>query len=339
MKTDSNKPIEVTVIVPCLNEENTIRLLLNAINRQTYPREKMEVVICDAFSTDRTREKVRQFAEDHPELAIRILDNERRTIPAAINTAAEAARGEYLVRMDAHSIPNEKYIEVSLEILKSGIAENVGGIWEIHPGSDTCISRSIAKTVSHPLGAGDAKYRISLKSEYADTVPFGAFRKDQFLSLGGFDESLRANEDYEFNTRLRKSGGRIWLDTRIRSVYYARQNIKELACQYWRYGFWKFKMLCRHPSSLQFRQALPPIFLSMILLLAVLSFFVPFARIILGAGLSFYLLILISASLAEVVKKRDICLMNMTIAFMVVHFSWGGGFLFSLFRSLFINNY
>jgi len=338
MKKISNNPIDVSVIVPCLNEEKTIRLLLEAIYAQTYPLEKIEVVICDAFSTDRTREKVQQFAEEYPELAVKIIDNNRQTIPAAINTAAQAARGKYLVRLDAHSVPNPEYVEYSLDILTKGMADNVGGVWEIQPGSDTCISRAISQTVSHRLGAGDAKYRISQKSEYVDTVPFGAFRKDLFLDLGGFDESLRANEDYEFNTRLRKNGGRIWLDARIRSVYYARKNLKELAHQYWRYGFWKFQMLLRHPASLRLRQAIPPFFLSMIILLVVLSFFMPFARIILGAGLSFYLLAMLGASFTRIIKRRDICLINMTIAFMVVHFSWGGGFLYSLFRSLFDKN-
>jgi hypothetical protein len=110
--------------------------------------------------------------------------------------------------LDAHSVPASDYIQNSIELLRSGKAQNVGGIWEICPSSDTCIAKAIAGAVAHPLGAGDAGYRIKAKSGFVDTVPFGAFKKVDFDRFGGFDEELLSNEDYEFNTRLRQNGGK-----------------------------------------------------------------------------------------------------------------------------------
>jgi glycosyltransferase involved in cell wall biosynthesis len=250
-----NQP-EVSVIVPCYNEGDTIHLLLDALLQQSFPIEQMEVVISDAMSQDNTRENIQKFIDHHPELKILVVDNPARTIPAGVNSAAAAANGKYLVRMDAHSVPNRDYIATSLRLLKKGVADNVGGVWEILPGANTAIAKAIAAAAGHPLGAGDALYRIAKKAAYVETVPFGAFSKETFERVGRFDESLLSNEDYEFNTRIIQQGGRIWLDPQIRSQYFARKNLKQLAKQYWRYGFWKFRMLQRYPNTLRWRQAI-----------------------------------------------------------------------------------
>jgi len=324
-----NPQIEISIIVPCFNEERTIQLLLQAILNQNIEPEKMQVVIADAMSTDNTRSKIEEFAFKNSRLSIRIVDNIRRTIPAAINLAANSAQGDYLLRLDAHSVPDSNYIQNSIDLLRSGKAQNVGGIWEICPGNGTCIAKAIARAVAHPLGAGDAGYRINAKSGFVDTVPFGAFKKSDFVSLGGFDEELLSNEDYEFNTRLRQNGGKVWLDSSIRSKYYARKDLAELANQYWRYGFWKNRMLRKYPKSLRWRQALPPFFVLSMIILGILSIFAPFARIILATGVGFYLLALFSSSIIESVKKRDGCYLKMAFAFATIHFCWGGGFLYS----------
>jgi len=142
---------------------------------------------------------------------------------------------------------------------------------------------------------------------------------------------LLSNEDYEFNTRLRQNGGKIWLDPSIHSKYYARKNLKELGKQYWRYGFWKNRMLRKYPRSLRWRQAIPPLFLLFIIIFGVLSLFTPIARIILGMGVGFYLCALFLSSCIESVKMKNGCYMKMVLAFATIHFCWGGGFLFSYF--------
>jgi glycosyltransferase involved in cell wall biosynthesis len=331
MDKKTNPQFEVSVIVPCYNEGKTVQFLLQAILGQSYEIKNLEVVIADAMSTDNTRQKILEFSKSNSALAIRIVDNPKRTIPSAVNLAANSAKGKYLVRMDAHSVPNKDYILNSVNLLKSGKAQNVGGVWEIYPGDDSCIAKAIARAVSHPLGAGDANYRISIKADYVDTVPFGAFKKVDFIDLGGFDENLLSNEDYEFNTRLRQNGGKIWLDPSIHSKYYARKNLKELGKQYWRYGFWKNRMLRKYPRSLRWRQAIPPLFLLFIIIFGVLSLFTPIARIILGMGVGFYLCALFLSSCIESVKMKNGCYMKMVLAFATIHFCWGGGFLFSYF--------
>ncbi len=330
MQTKSNQPVEVSVIIPCYNEAETIHLVLESLLDQSYPLKDLEVVISDAMSEDDTRENIRKFIKTNPNLQVIVVDNPKRTIPAAVNTAAQAARGKYLVRMDAHSVPDRNYIAESVRLLKEGVAENVGGVWEIKPGENTCIARAIAAAASHPLGAGDALYRIANKAAYVETVPYGAFSKDTFERVGRFDERLLANEDYEFNTRIRLSGGKIWLDPGIRCKYYARKNLSQLARQYWRYGYWKLRMLKRYPKTLRWRQAIPPFFTFGIILFTILALFSQFARIILASGLSLYVLVLALFSIMEALKRKDACYLNMIFAFLVIHLCWGSGFLYSI---------
>lgn len=321
---------KVTVIIPCYNEEATIGDTLSAIYGQTFPRAEMEVVISDSMSTDRTREVIADFQRTHPDLAVRVVENAARVIPAALNRAIEAARGEIIVRMDAHSKPYPDYVENCVRALDEGRGANVGGVWEIQPGASGWVAAGIAAAAAHPLGAGDAAYRLRPEAGAVDTVPFGAYRKSLVDEVGAFDESLLSNEDYEFNVRVRRAGKTVWLDPRIRSIYYARSDFGALARQYWRYGFWKARMLRRYPETLRWRQFLPPVFVANVILLLALSFWFP-ARILLVMELSAYLLVLFAAGLQQAIRRgRAGIVFGFPMAVASIHFSWGTGLLYSL---------
>ena len=324
----------VSIIVPCLNEQATIRQLLDAIYNQTYPREEMEVVISDALSVDASKEVVAAFQKDHPDLTVRIVDNVITTIPAGLNCAIRAATGETIIRMDAHSQPYPNYVERCLSALDAGKGENVGGVWEIKPGGESWVAKSIAIAAAHPLGVGDAGYRIGAQASAVDTVPFGAFRKSLVDRIGFFDESLISNEDYEFNARIRQNGGRIWLDPEIVTVYYARSTLKELSRQYWRYGFWKFRMLRRYPETLRWRQGLPPLFVTSLIGLSLLSWW-PLAAWTLAAEITVYLSALLLVGVLSFLKQHKFYLfIGLPLSIATMHLAWGGGFLWSAFMSI-----
>lgn len=329
-------PPFVSIIVPCCNEQATIRQLLEAILNQTYSREYLEVVIADGLSEDQTRREISLFRAEHPDLSLRLVDNERRTIPSGLNLAIQASRGEILVRLDAHSIPIPEYVERSVRGLEQGRGSNVGGLWEIQPGARGWLAESVAAAGSHPLGVGNAMYRLRASAGAVDTVPFGAFRRGLVDEVGGFDETLLANEDYEFNARIRQSGGVVWLDPEIRSAYIARGSLSELARQYWRYGFWKFRMLRRYPRTTRWRQAVPPLFVVSLVGLTILSAFQPLARIVLLLELLFYFLALSAAGATLASRRRKpLLLPGVVLAMTTMHVCWGSGFLWSPLASLF----
>ena len=330
---------KVSIIIPCYNEQSTIRLLLEALREQTFPRAEMEVVVADGMSTDGTRSAIAGFQKDFPDLEVRVVENVLRNIPSGANRAIEAARGEIIVRLDGHSKPYPDYVENSVKAHEAGRGDNVGGVWDIRPGADTWMAQSIAIAAAHPLGVGDALYRHTKRAAAVDTVPFGSFRRSLIERVGPFDESLLTNEDYEFNTRVRQAGGTIWLDPSIRSIYFARATLLELIRQYWRYGFWKWRMLRRYPETLRWRQALPPLFVLSLLLLALGSIFIPFARLLLVAELILYFFIMILAGLQAAIRDQKAYLvLGLPLAIPTMHIAWGSGLLWSIIVSRFQKN-
>ncbi|HZW03540.1 MAG TPA: glycosyltransferase family 2 protein [Anaerolineaceae bacterium] len=321
----------ISIIVPCFNEENTIQLLLDALGQQTVSHSCLEIVIADGLSTDGTHRAVQAFQQQHPELKIVWVENPRRNIPSGLNAALAAAAGEVIVRLDAHSIPAPDYVERCLAGLEAGLGENVGGVWEIRPGGAGWMARSIAVAAAHPLGVGDARYRISGQAGEVDTVPFGAFRHEVLDRIGRYDETLLSNEDYELNARLRKQGGRVYLDPAIRSGYFARATLSALARQYFRYGYWKLRMLRRYPDTLRWRQALPPLLVLSLVLLGLAALFSPFFRVLWLVEIGLYALaLLVAGGLTAARKREPALLLGLPLAIATMHLAWGAGFLVSL---------
>ena len=330
---------KVSIVIPCYNEQSTIRPLLEALREQTFPRSKMEVIISDGMSTDATRAEIAAFQKKFRDLKVHVVDNTQRTIPSAVNRAIEASRGEIIVRLDAHSKPYSDYVENCVKALEAKRGDNVGGVWEIHAGAKTWIAESIAVAAAHPLGVGDALYRHARQAAEVDTVPFGSFKRALIKKVGLFDESLLTNEDYEFNARVRKAGGRIWLDPSIRSIYFARSTLLELARQYWRYGFWKWRMLRRYPTTLRWRQALPPLFVLSLLGLLLLFILFPIAKYFLLVEILLYFFICLLAGIqARVRLKKSFLSLGLPLVIPVMHLSWGSGLLWSMLTSGFRKN-
>jgi len=322
--------IPVSVIIPCYNEKVRIQSLLDAIHTQTYPLSEMEVVVADGLSNDGTRAIISDWNRTNRDLKINIVDNEKQTIPSALNRAIENASGEFIIRLDAHSHPFPDYVARTVSALEAGVADNVGGIWEISPGADTWIAKSIAIAAAHPLGVGDALYRHAKKAAYVETVPFGGFRRELWERIGKFDESLLTNEDYEFNARILRTGGRIWLDPEIRSVYYSRSTIGDLIKQYWRYGFWKYQMLRRYPGTIRWRQALPPLFVFS-LIIGILLSWIPFFSTFFILELLLYSITLLFVGIKYAFRSRVLLVfIGIPLSIASMHISWGSGFLWSM---------
>jgi glycosyltransferase involved in cell wall biosynthesis len=275
---------------------------------------------------------IADFQAAHPGLHLRLVDNHAQTIPAALNRAIEACSGQIIIRLDAHSGPYPDYVERSVSALEAGRGDNVGGLWEIQPGAHTWQAEAISVAASHPLGVGDALYRHAKTAAYVDTVPFGAWQRSLLDKIGAYDETLLTNEDYEFNARIRHAGGKIWLDPSIRSIYFARSTFGALARQYFRYGFWKWQMLRRYPSTLRWRQALPPLFVFSLIVAGLLALAWPVFGWLLGFELLVYFGILGLFGLRTASQRRKLPLIiGLPLAVMLMHLAWGGGFLSSLF--------
>lgn len=326
----------VSVVIPCYNEERYIGKALESLIEQ-YDAGRYEIVVVDGMSEDRTREVVAEFAAAHPGV-VRVFDNPQRSIPAALNIGISRARGEVIARMDAHSAPAANYVRRCVELLRDRQAAVAGMSLSIRPGAETRTARAVALAVAHPFGIGDAKYRTVQGGESAqvvDTVPFGSFRKSTWETVGGFNEELLTNEDYEFYYRIRQRGGRILMDESAACSYFARATIKDLARQYARYGGWKARMIKMHPRSIRLRQMVAPAFVAALLVLgAVGVWWTPALWLLLGAVVAPYAALSLFFALKLARRAGELSLLPLlSLAFFVIHTTWGASFLLGLLHS------
>lgn len=323
---DQGRLPRVSVVLPIRNEADHIEACLERLLTQDYPKSLMEIVVVDGCSDDGTQEAVRRVKARNPCVPVRMLVNPKRTVPPAFNAGVCAALGSVIVRMDGHTVPDEDYVSRCVTALMSSGAANVGGV--IEPVGTTPFGRAVALVMQHPLGAGDARFRVGGEAGDVDTVPFGAFRRDLFERVGLFDESMVRNEDYEFNVRVRASGERVYLDPSIRSSYTPRSTPRALWGQYFQYGWWRVETWRRHPSSLRWRQALPPAFVASLLALLVMGLLSTVASVSLVAGLATYFAVVVLMSWRLAGSSASVW--AVAAAFMILHVAYGAGFLVSL---------
>jgi glycosyltransferase involved in cell wall biosynthesis len=331
-----NAAESVSVVIPCYNEANFIGKVLENLADQ-YESDRYEIIVVDGRSEDRTREEIEAFKSTRPEVAVVLIDNPARKIPAALNLGVAAARGEIIARMDAHAVPSEGYVRRCVEVLRQADAGVVGMPCHVLPGADTLLARAIAYAVSHPFGIGDAKYRLSKGAalqEAVDTVAFSCFRKSLWQELGGFNESLSTNEDYDFNYRVRLAGREVILDRSGHCDYFARTSFSDLATQYRRYGGWKARMIRLHPRSVKLRHLVAPAFVLSLVGLVILSFFWPPFAILLSLDIGLY--VLLALAFAWQIKERSKdglgMLLVLPLVFLTIHLTWGTSFLVGLVR-------
>lgn len=321
----------VSVILPIRNEVDYIEPCLARLLGQDYPADLFEILVVDGCSEDGTRELVRGVQERAGAERVRLLDNPRRIVPSALNIAVNSARGAVIVRMDGHTVPASDYVSSCVRALHESGADNVGG--PMVPVGDTTFGRAVAVAQQHPLGVGDAKFHFDGPAAFVDTVYMGAFRREAFGRAGLFDESMVRNQDYEMNVRIRKAGGKIYLDPRVRSVYTPRGSLRGLWRQYFQYGWWRVETIRRHPESVRWRQLVPPAFVLALVLLVLAAPFLAPARLLLIAVLAPYVAAIVTAAIMQRRKLPWRALPLLPAAFATLHISWGLGFLLNVLSS------
>lgn len=329
-------PPFVSVIVPCRNEIKHINSCIESISSQDYPAEKLEILMVDGMSDDGTRDVIARFASTNP--AIQLIDNPQRITPAAFNRGIKKSRGAYILLMGAHNQYPSDYISRCVKALEQLDADNVGGGIVPVPRSTTFFSASILCVISHPFGVGNSKFRTHSNGPIeADTVFGGCYRREVFELIGLFNERLVHSQDMEFNLRLKKAGGKIFLIPSICSRYYARSDLFHFCRHNWTNGKWAilpFKYSDIVPVSI--RHLVPLFFVAFLLSATLLMFFSLQWGVVALAGIVIpycFLSAYFSYKEASARKSlRMLCVLPLT--FFLLHFFYGLGSIVGFLQSV-----
>lgn len=243
----------VTIAIPCLNEEDHIETCVATIAAQDYPRNRMEILVADGGSTDRTLPILRRLAEE--DRRILVLHNEGRIQATGLNQIIRRAKGDIIVRMDVHAEYARDYVSKCVEVLERTGADNAGGAQRVK--AKTWFQRALGAALESPLGVGGAAYRSAEREGFVDTVFLGAFRRSVFEKVGLFDPGAITNEDAELNQRIVAAGGKVYLSRDIVVHYHPRRSLGALAKQYFRYGRGRARTLLKTRSLPSVRPILP----------------------------------------------------------------------------------
>ena len=251
--------IEVSIIIPCQNEEKYIGKCLDSIINQDFPKENLEVLVIDGMSEDKTEEIVAKYASKYS--FIKLLDNSKKFTPFGLNVGVKEAKGEIILRMDAHASYEKDYISKCVKYLNEFNADNVGGILKTLPAENTISAEAIALSLSHPFGVGTSYFRLGAKEpREVDTVFGGCYKREVFEKIGLFNENLKRSQDIEFNLRLKRTGGKILLVPDIISYYYPKSNLEDFFLHNFEDGTWAVLPLKFVKTPLKLRHYIPLIF-------------------------------------------------------------------------------
>lgn len=318
----------ISVVCPILNEEQYIEQCLKSLLLQEELQDEMEIIFVDGGSTDRTKELIRPYCEQNPQISL--LDNPKRIQSAAMNIGIGAAQGNIIVRVDAHAQFPANYVAQLVHYLTIlPEAGNVGCGVDTQSKSRTPKALSIAKVMQDKFGVGNSIFRIGTdtKEEYieTDTVPFGCFQKELLQQIGGFNEKLMRSEDNDINHRIKQTGKKIYLITGLSLVYYQRDTFCSMMQNRYITGRRMIaESVINHTlQSLRLRHFVPMLFVGFLILTAFVGiFFLPSLWVCLGV-LTFYLLCMLIRSVQ--INTKETSIGWLLWSFITLHFSTGFG--------------
>jgi glycosyltransferase involved in cell wall biosynthesis len=318
----------VSIIIPCRNEEDFISKCLDSILASDYPKSKLEVLVVDGLSVDKTNTIVQEYAQHHD--FIRIITNPKRITPVAFNIGIDHARGDLIMIMSSHATYNPDAIRKSVEYSREYNVDNVGGLWKIQARNHNLLATAILAVLSHPFGVGGAAYRISDENSgvrRVDTAAFGCYRREVFDRIGRYNEQLVRNQDIELNLRLRNAGGTTLLCPDIVINYYARTKLGPFLKHAFQDGIWAIVSFAYSKGMpVSWRHLVPLAFVSAVVVSALLTFvFATWGWVLMGI-LAVYALASVIASCQVAHNKHDLRLLfALPMIFAFLHITYGLG--------------
>jgi succinoglycan biosynthesis protein ExoA len=322
----------VSIIMPVFNEERYIARILEEVLKQNYPAERMEIIVADGASTDQTRDIVVSFQREHAN--VRLIYNPDRIVSTGLNRAIGCAQGDVIVRLDGHCEYPRDYVRRVVRLREQLGADSVGGV--LVPIGSSYVQKAIGVAYYSPVGIGGNALKAVEGLETVrevDSVHGGCWLRERLRQIGGFDEEMVRNQDDELSFRLRKSSGRIYQSTYINVKYHVRDSFRKLFMQFAQYGYWKVRVVKKHPRQASVRHFVPATFVLLITICAIAAPFTKYALYGLSIALGMYFAVIGAATFLRVRTKEKKLWPGIMLALVSIHFGYGGGFILGCLRA------
>jgi glycosyltransferase involved in cell wall biosynthesis len=325
-----NNPLLVSIVIPMLNEIESIENCLNSIFAQDYPDDHIEILVVDGCSSDGSREKVLELAKIH--LNIRLFDNLLRRTPISLNIGIKNSSGDVIIILGAHTRIRNDFVKQNIRLMQEQGVKCTGGT-QLNTGK-SFMQRAIGLAMGSRFGIPSAPYRFHRKPCFVDTVVYAAYARELFDEVGYFNEELHISEDAEFNWRIRKAGYRIYFSPEIVSYYYPRKNLLKLIKQFFNYGILRVNVVKKHPDAIRLIHLMPPVFVVILISLGVMSMLTAEVAVPLFVLLGTYFSYIVAGSFITCQERNSWnYLFILPAVFIAMQISWGAGFLVGVFKT------
>lgn len=329
---------QITIIIPCRNEESNVSNAIQSILENEYPQELIEIIIYDGLSTDNSKSIIESFVHKYPNIQYR--ENLNKVTPSAFNDGILNSNSEYIQILGSRHVLSKNYIRKAIEILNSSdkIVCVGGGVDLSH---QTEKGKTIAKVMNSKFGVGFGNIHSLKKSSFTDTAGAPVFKSWIFSKVGLFDENLIRNQDDEMSYRISKAGFKIFTSLDIQSKYFVRNNFSNLYKQYSQYGYWKVYVNKKNKTITTFRQIIPPIFfayLFLVVLILPLSFLINIADIYFALiYLPFYSYLIASFLIGLLYNNKMNNIFSFMYCLFLMHAGYGLGYLLGILDFFILN--
>lgn len=331
----ANKNIEISIIIPCRNEEKFIETCINsALAFDMLKSKTFEILVIDGMSTDKTRHIVETISSKYD--TVKLIDNPGIIQVVGLNKGIKSAKGNYILRLDAHSSYPSNYLTLMYETSSNVEADNVGGVVISKLSNYNYQAYLVQALTTHPFGVGNSEFRLQGKAAYVDTVPYGFFRKETFIKYGYYDERLERNEDYEFNRRIIHYGGKVYMNPQIQVSYYNQTKLYNfIKKQFVKEGPANAYTWYLAPYSFAYRHCIPGVFALGVIIGILSMFFSKILSLLFLIAISLYFFIAVISSIQQAIRyKKSLHTITLPLSFFLFHFFYGLGILIGLLKLL-----
>lgn len=322
----------LSVIVPIYQEEKYIAKCIDSMLNQDYPKDDLEIILVDGMSKDRTREIVATYTAKYP--FIRLIDNPERIAPCAMNRGIKEAKGDVIMRLDAHATYEKNYFSSLAYGLNKYHADNIGSVCRTDVLNKNPKTLAIKEVLSNRFGVGNSTFRTGIDGvQEVETVPFGCWRREVFEKYGYYDTRLVRNQDIELNKRIIRGGGKIVIIPDTFCTYLARETFKSLSKNNYGNGKWNILTVyyTKEIRSLSVRHFVPLAFVLSLVIPALISLFWWPAIGVSVLALALYLLALGTVS-AQLAIGKKLSFVYLLASFITLHVSYGWGSLVGILK-------